>query len=93
MRLSLGVIYSIPILSPFMLSLYALVFKIRIFYLLGHSFLNIVAMETFTIEELRSNYQENCLRLFLLVVVMETIQYMCVPSYTFIHANISKLEK
>ena len=36
-----------------------------------------------TISKLRSNSKEKCLRLILLVVVMETIKYICTLSFTF----------
>ena len=36
---------------------------------------------------------ENCLRLFLLVVVMETIVYTCAPSFTSMCATLIKFEE
>ena len=101
--------YSIPTLSPFLFmpSLYALLFVIhRIFYLLvsthfytwlswkrliRHAYKDsspfVLLLVSLTGEE------EKGLRLFLLIVVMETIKHTCIPSFTSICTILSKLQE
>ena len=40
----------------------------------------------------KEQFEEHCLRLFLLVVDMETIEFTCVPSFTSMCAILSKFE-
>ena len=44
-------------------------------------------------EKWRGSHGENCLRLFIHVIVMETLQYTCVPSFVSIHFMVCKFEK
>ena len=36
---------------------------------------------------------KKCLRPFLFMVVMKTLKYTCVPSFTFMHCMVRKFEK
>ena len=44
-------------------------------------------------EEWKSNFKEICLRLFVVVGVMETIYCACVPSFTSVYAAVLVLKK